>query len=131
MDIFIKAVAGVLLALIMTLVISKQGKDFSLLLTVLVCTVVATAAISYLSPVINFFERLQIVGKLDSSFLKILLRAVGIGLLAEIVGLICTDAGNAALGKTLQFLAGVVVLWMSVPLFENVISLIDEILIPL
>lgn len=131
MDILLKAIAGVLIALVLTLVLSKQGKDFSLLLTVLVCTIVSVAAIQYLSPVINFFERLRAIGKLDTSFLKILLRSVGIGILAEITNLICSDAGNAALGKTLQFLAGTVVLWMSVPLFENIIDLIEDILIPL
>ncbi len=131
MDIFLKATAGVLIALILTLILSKQSKDFSLLLTVLVCVIVSVAAINYLSPVVEFFERLQSVGKLDPEFIKILMRAVGIGLLAEITGLICSDAGNAALGKTLQFLAGAVVLWMSVPLFTNIIDLIEEILLPL
>jgi len=118
-------------SLILTLILSKQGKDFSLLLTVLVCSVVSAAAINYLTPVVNFFDRLQSIGKLDPDFIKILLRAVGIGLLAEITGLICSDAGNAALGKTLQFLAGAVVLWMSVPLFTSIIDLIEEILLPL
>jgi stage III sporulation protein AD len=131
MDVFLKATAGVLIALILTLILSKQGKDFSLLLTVLVCSVVSAAAINYLTPVVNFFDRLQSIGKLDPDFIKILLRAVGIGLLAEITGLICSDAGNAALGKTLQFLAGAVVLWMSVPLFTSLIDLIEEILLPL
>jgi len=131
MDVFLKATAGVLIALILTLILSKQGKDFSLLLTVLVCSVVSAAAINYLTPVVNFFDRLQSIGKLDPDFIKILLRAVGIGLLAEITGLICSDAGNAALGKTLQFLAGAVVLWMSVPLFTSIIDLIEEILLPL
>lgn len=131
MDIFLKATAGVLIALILTLILSKQGKDFSLLLTILVCTAVSAAAISYLTPVVNFFDRLQRLGKLDPDIVKILLRAVGIGLLAEITGLICSDSGNAALGKTLQFLGGAVVLWMSVPLFTNIIDLIEEILIPL
>ena len=131
MDIFLKTTAGVLIALILTLVLSKQGKDFSLLLTILVCVIVSAAAINYLTPVITFFERLQNIGKLDTEFLEILLRAVGIGLLAEITGLICSDAGNAAMGKTLQFLASGVLLWMSVPLFTNIIDLIEELLLHL
>ena len=129
MDTFIKATGCVLIALIISLVLSKQGKDFSLLLTVLVCSTVSIAALSYLSRVIDFFERLQILGQLDPTLIKILLRSAGIGIIAEISALICTDAGNAALGKTLQILAGAVVLWMSVPLFTNIIELIEEILV--
>lgn len=129
MDILIKAAGGVLIALVLYLVLSKHGKEVSLLLTVSVCCMVAAAAVNYLKPVIDFFETLQSIGQLDSGLLRIILRAVGIGLLAEITGLICADAGNAALGKTLQLLACAVVLWMSVPLFTNIIALIEEILV--
>lgn len=129
MDNFVKATAGVLIALIISMVLSKQGKDFSILLTVLVCSIISITALNYLEPVITFFDRLQILGELDPSFIRILLRSVGIGIIAEISGLICTDAGNAALGKTLQILAGAVILWMSVPLFTNIIELIEEILV--
>lgn len=129
MDIFIKATGGILIAIILFLVLSKQGKEFSLLLTVGVCSIVAAAAVGYLEPVVVFFERLQTVGQLDPSLLRIILRAVGIGMLAEITGLICADAGNAALGKVLQILASAVILWMSVPLFTSLLDLVEEILV--
>lgn len=129
MDVFIKAAAGVLIALVLYLVLAKQGKDFSLLLTVAVCSMVTVAAVNYLKPVIGFFDKLQTLGQLDSEMLGIILKAVGIGLLGEVTGLICADAGNAALGKTLQILASAVILWMSVPLFTSLIELVEEILV--
>ena len=128
MDVFIKAAGGVLIALVLYLILAKQGKDFSLLLTVAVCCMVAGAAMTYLEPVIVFFKKLQALGQIDTEMLTIILRAVGIGLLSEITCLICTDAGNAALGKTLQLLASAVILWMSVPLFNSLITLVEEVL---
>ena len=129
MDIFIKSAAGTLVALIMYLILAKQGKDISVLLVVAVCCMLATAAMQYMEPVITFLNRLQQVSNLDSAILQIILRAVGIGVLAEITSLVCTDAGNAALGKTLQFLAVGLVLWLSLPLFTELIDLIEEILL--
>lgn len=128
MDIFIKAAAGVLIAVVLVLALSKQGKDISLLLTIAVCCMLVSAAITYLQPVTDFLGRLQSIGQLDSETLTILMKAVGIGLLAEITGLICTDAGNASLGKALQMLATAVILWMSIPLLNELIELIDKIL---
>ena len=128
MDIFIKAAAGVLIATVLILSLSKQGKDISLLLTIAVCCMLVSAAITYLQPVTDFLERLQSIGQLDSETLTILMKAVGIGLLAEITGLICTDAGNASLGKALQMLATAAILWMSIPLLNELIELIDKIL---
>lgn len=128
MDIFLKASAGVFIAVILCLSLAKQGKDLSLLLTVVVCCGVVTAAVTYLQPVIDFLKRLQTIGQLDSEIFQTLLKAVGIGLLAEIMSLICTDAGNASLGKTLQILATAVILWMSIPMLNALLELIDTIL---
>lgn len=128
MDIFIKSTAGVLITIVLILALSKQGKDISLLLTIAVCCMLVSTAIIYLNPVTDFLDRLQSIGQLDSETLTILMKAVGIGLLAEITGLICTDAGNASLGKALQLLATATVLWMSIPLLNELIELIDKIL---
>ena len=73
-------------------------------------------------------ERLQDVGNLDSNVLKILLKSVGIGLIGEICGAICSDSGNGSLGKMLQLLSASVILWLSLPILEQVLDTITEIL---
>ena len=103
MNIFIKSVAGALIALIMYLILAKNGKDISVLLTVAVCCMIAAAAIQYIEPVVSFVNRLQQLSNIEPAMLQIVLRAVGIGLLGEITGLICSDAGNAALWRVEQF----------------------------
>ena len=128
MDIFLKAVCGILITLILYLVISKQNKDISILLTVAACCMVLISAVQQLQPVISFIEKIQIIGNLDPTFVRIVVQSVGIGLLSEIAGHICLDAGNAALCKTLQILASAVILWVSLPLFTKVIELIEEVL---
>ena len=128
MDIFLKASAGVLIAVIFILVLSKQGKDLSILLVIAVCCLVLTTAVAYLKPVMDLISNLQSLGQLNSDTLSIMLKAVGIGLIAEITNLICADAGNASLGKTLQFLSGAVILWLSIPLLNELLELLDTIL---
>lgn len=129
MDTFMKATAGVFIALVLYLVLAKQGRDVSVLLSVAVCCMISVAAITYLKPVVEFFKKLETVGQLEPQMLEIILKAVGIALISEVSGLICADAGNAALGKTLQILASAVILWMSVPLFTNLLSLVEQILV--
>jgi len=129
MDVFIKTAGLILLALLLGIVLTKEGKDFSILLTVFVCTIIALAALRYISPIIDFLTKLQVMGDLDPEILTTLLRAVGIGILSEIICQICADAGNASLGKTLQILSAAVVLWLSVPLFTGLIELVEKILV--
>ena len=59
---------------------------------------------------------------------KILLKAVGEGLVSEVGALLCTDSGNGSLGKLLQLLGSAVVLWLSLPLFTMLLELIQELL---
>ena len=128
MEVFLKASAGVLTALILWLSLNKYNKENAVLLTLAVCAMVITAAIVFLRPIIDFLQKLQGIGDLDSDLLAVILKAVGIGLITEISALICKDAGNESMGKALQILSSVAVLWISIPVFEKLISLLDKIL---
>lgn len=128
MDIMVKAAACVLLALVLYWMLAKQDKDISVLLSTVVCTMIAAAAVMQFEPVLSFLNRLGTTAQLDPQLLQILFKAVAIGLIGEITGLICNDAGNSALAKTLQLLSSVVVLMLSLPLFEALLELIEGLL---
>jgi stage III sporulation protein AD len=128
MDIFLKAVAAALVTTVLGLVLAKQGKDMTVLITLAACAMIAAAAAAYLEPVIQFFYQLMAVTNLNEEHLKIIFKTVGIGLIGELVTLVCNDAGNATLGKTLQILTSAVVLWLSIPLFERFLELVESIL---
>ena len=128
MTAFWQGAAVVLLTVILGLALGKHGKEAGLLLTLAVCCMVCVLALSYLQPVIAFIHQLQSVGQLNDEMLEILLKAVGIGLIGEIASLICADSGNAALGKTLQLLSAAVILWLSIPLLNQLLELIQQIL---
>jgi len=129
MDMFMKCAAGVLVSLVLYIIIGNQAKDFSLLITVVVCCMLTTASVSYLTPIIDFFDKLKVLGNLDSELVGIVIKTVGIGFIGEITSLICVDAGNSALGKTLQFLTAAVMLCISIPLFKSLLEIIEDILV--
>ena len=128
MEGFLQAVAAVLLAVILGLVLAKQGKDWAILLTALVSCMILAVTAKYLQPVLDFIRELQDLTGLDEQMLLVVLKAVGIGLVAEIAGLICQDGGNAALGKGIQILASITVLWLSLPIMRMLLELVQRIL---
>ena len=128
MSIFLKVAAGVLVAVVLCIVLSKSGKDFSLLLSLLVCCTVIGTGLYYLESVFTFFDKLQAVGNLDGDKMAIVLKATGIGLLTEVTNLICVDAGYTTLGKSVKILATAVVMWLALPLLESLLDLLDIIL---
>jgi stage III sporulation protein AD len=128
MDSFWQWIAGAMLTVVLGISLSKQGKDISLVLTMVVCCMVLMAATAYLKPVMEFIQRLQTIGNLDDGYGQILLKSVGIGLVTEIAILICNDSGNSALGKSLQIAGIILVLFLSLPLMESLLELLERIM---
>ena len=128
MDTVLRTIAGVMLALILRFTLSKQGKDMTVVLTVAVCCMVVTVAISFLDPVVDFFSLLRSVGDLDSDIMGIILKCTGISLIAEIAGLICSDSGFGAMGKAIKILAVAAVLWLSLPLMTSLVEMLQSVM---
>ena len=127
MELFLKACGAVLLTVILVLSFNTQSRDLSLVLLIGVCCMTALVALNYLEPVIDFVRQLEQLGNIDSSLVRILLKAVGIGLISEIAALICSDAGSNSLGKGIQFLGSAVILWLSLPMFTMLMDLLRQI----
>ena len=124
MGLYWKAVAAVLLAVVM--IWSLRRQEMGVLLGMAACVMVMATAMGYLQPVLELVDRLRVLGGLDDALTGILLKAVGLGLVTEIAGLICADSGNASMGKALHLLGTVVILWLSIPLFNALLELIQE-----
>lgn len=128
MGIFLKIVIAILLTVVLCVVLAKQGREISLLLSVAVCCMVGIAAFAFLNPVIEFANKLLTMANLNSELYGILLKCVGIGLLTQITVLICNDAGHAALGKMLQITSSITILRLSIPLLQKLIDILESIL---
>ena len=100
----------------------------SILLTVAVCAMVGMVMLSFLEPVLDFLWELEEIGGLYHNSLEILLKGLGIGLVTEVIAMICTDAGNGSLAKAAQMLGSSVMVYLSIPVFRSVIHLLQTIL---
>lgn len=125
---FMQAAALVLVAVVLILALKRQGNDFSILISIVVCVTVGAVAFGFLQPIIALCDRLQQIGDIDPDLLRILVKVIGIAFTGEIAGNICSDSGNTALSKALQLLATVVILYLSVPMFTALLDVVEEIL---
>ena len=126
MDDFWKTTALVLLTVILSLSLDKTERDISAVMGIVALCVAACAAVTILNPVLNYLVELQRLFHLPDDLISILMKAVGIALVAELSSTICADAGNASLGKMLQILGGAAVLTLSVPMFRTLMTIIKE-----
>lgn len=128
MSTFLKAVAAALLAVLLGMAVSKEWKEAAMLLSLVSCCMILSAAVGYLSPVLELIRQLRQQGDLDGELIRVLTKIAGIGILSEIASTVCADAGSAGLGKAVQLLASCVILWLSVPLLTELLSLAVQLL---
>lgn len=128
MELYIQSAALVLLAVILCLMLNSQHRVFAVLAALAACCMLWAAAVRYLSPVVELMDKLRDLAGISNQMLSILLKSAGVGLVSELACLICTDAGNASMGKAVQILSNSVILWLSLPLFEQLLELLQEVL---
>lgn len=128
MNDFLQISAGVLLTVIVGIVLNKQGKELGILLSVAVCAMIFALAANYLQPVISFVNTLQNTSGVDKEMLSVIWKAVGVCFITELAVTVCQDAGNSALAKSVKLLGSVVILWLSLPLMEALLELIQKIM---
>ena len=128
MDVYFKLLSVVMLTSILALTLAKLGNDYSLMLTLLVCSVVLASSVQFLRPIFSFFTSLSDLLGDSADIMKLLMKIVGVGVVSQITEMVCNDAGNASLGKVLHILTISVILWLSLPILEELVSLMKSIL---
>ncbi len=128
MEAFWKAAAIVILTVILCVTLGKAEKDISVVLTVTACCMVGIVAMQYLSAIVDFLWELGRSSGYQNSSIALLLKITGVALMTDLTGLISCDAGNSSLGRVVQILGTSVILFLSLPLFESLFSIIQEIM---
>lgn len=125
---YIHAAGAVLLAVILTLTLKQTNPAMAALLSVAVCALALMAGMSFLKPVIAFLDSLRRLGSLPEEPIRILLKVTGISVISEIAVLVCSDSGNSSMGQTLKILSTGTILYLSIPLFQVLLDLVQKIL---
>ena len=125
-DLFQIMVVGVF-AVILISVLKKYSGDLSILLSLITAVLIAIMALRLFRPILTFADEIRELSGLDRELLEPVIKCLGIGLLTQICVNICTDSGQSGIGKMIEISGSVLCLYISLPLFRGVVSLLAEI----
>lgn len=126
--IFVQCAAVALVSILLILALKGRNSEIAVVVSIACCCIMILGAASLLNPIWEFIQRMEEISMLDHQLLGIMLKAVGIGFLGDFTARTCEDAGNAAIAKTLQLIASLTILYLSLPLFQRILELIERIL---
>lgn len=128
MDLFWKTLGAAFISTILVLVLERQSRDFSLLVTLAAAMMITIAGVRLLEPVVDFLGELEALGDLSGDMLLSLMKVFGIGMTGELAASVCSDAGNSSLGKGIRFLTNSAILYLSIPVFTSLTDLFLQLL---
>lgn len=120
-----------LLALITTILVvtvKKQTPELGLLLSIAGLIIAVLLLFQWLTPIIELIRHLCDQANLDPTMTGPLIKIFGIGLLTQLSSSVCSDAGESAMAKILELGGGLLCLYLSIPLLNAVLTLIEDLL---
>ena len=93
-------------------------------LSLLAGILVVGLLLNQLLPLMGTVRQMMRLGGLDDGYLAVVLKAAGICLLTQLTADTCRDAGETALAGKAELTGRVLLLLLSVPLFQQILALI-------
>jgi len=128
METFGKAIAVIILTVILGVTLGKAEKDISVVLSVAACCIITIVVLQSLEDVIAFLWRLGDTTATQIPPIDTMLKITGVALITELTGLISSDAGNSSVGKAVEILGNAAILFLALPLFESFLTILQEIM---
>lgn len=122
-------IAGISLAVIFCSLVLKQNNSvysvaISIIGGVLILAIVSDKISSVLSSIIDLSSSINGA----YSYIKLMIKVLGVILVSQLLSDICRDNGESALSSMVEISARMITISMVIPLFENVISIVTGLL---
>lgn len=127
MDIFAFVGVGIIMCILIVTV--KQFKpELALPLCIISGVVMTGYLINLILPLFNEIKSIAADSGINSDFIVIAVKAIGICIAVQIASDVCRDAGQSALANKLEMGGKIALLIVSLPLFKEMLSLAVEII---
>lgn len=124
LDIF-KILSFALVALILILIVDKNNKEISILLSLLSTVGIFLFIFPSIKEIVGVLNNLIDGAGINKTNLVVILKVTGIAYLVEMVKNVCNDAGNTSLGTKVEMAGKVSVAVLTLPIITSVINLVE------
>ena len=122
----VAAVAVVTSLLALSLV--KANPHTSLIISLCGGCIILIFAFGHIAPLVTLIKSMAVIGNINDEYIKIALKAAGLGITVSVCSAICTDAGQTAVAAKLEIAGRIAILCTAIPvisgMFNAVISAI-------
>lgn len=126
MELIIKAVVIGVTGVLLALIVNKSNPEYSLILTISVCTLLVGLAMKVFSSISEVLDLIKLETGFSSAYTEPVIKCVGIGITARIGSDLCKDAKQEAVASTVEICGAMCALYVSLPLIKTLLRMIGE-----
>ncbi len=101
------------------MIIRHYKPEYALVCQLAGIVVLVIYMLSSFENILSSFKDLMFSGSLDSSFLDVLLKALGISIVTDIVSSICRDSGNNTMANVTDLVGKTIIVGMTLPILKK------------
>lgn len=120
----IKIVGVSIFAVIMIIILKNYRPEMALVLSIIAGIGIMLYAISKMSSVINVLNDLVSKSGVNTDFLLIIIKVIGIAYIVEFGKNVCIDAGQSSIATKLEMAGKVVIVVLTIPLISSLVNVL-------
>lgn len=117
-------------AAVLALTLRAKNGEIALVLTIAASVLLLLQVIGSASQVVSSVQNIVAVSGIDTGYLAILLKVIGVCLLTEFTANTCRDAGSSALAANVTLAGKLTASVLALPLYRDVLNAVLQVINP-
>ena len=120
-------VIGIIGAII-CVVINQYKPEYTVLVSLATGLIILLFTIPHFSSILEYINEFVSMGQIDSSYGKIVLKALGVCVVTQLASDTCKDCGQGSIASKIELGGKVSILALSIPLFVSLLETIKKLM---
>ncbi len=120
----VKFILIIIMSLLVSILLKSYKNGISALFVIAITVSLLICALSMIKPIIDFITTLTDKTGINDSYIKVILKCIGICILGDFTAGLCRDNGESSLALNAEFICKCSLLVISIPIYADVFNMI-------
>ena len=116
-----------LVTAILSLLIKQQKPELAFAIPILGAAAILLCVFPYLKEIMDMFSAMAERAGLESRYLAIVIKIIGVAYLCQFAAELCRDVGEGAIAGKIELAGKVMILTLSMPIIDHLLDLVGTI----
>lgn len=117
-----------IISTILAITIKKTTPDIGMIVSIAACILIFLMIMPWLNSIIEIIKYIEKQISINSDYIGIVIKIIGIAYISEFGFQICSDAGENAIGHKIDLAGRILIMVVSMPIFISLVNMIFSIL---